>query len=148
MGAATDRDQARFGIARADQDAFAAESHTRAAAAIKAGRLAEEIVKVTVTGRGGDVLVEDDEGVRPGTTVERLAALPPAFSDGGAITAGSASQLSDGACAVIVMDSERAARMGLSILAEIGASPDPIPRCCCSPPTLSATHYAATEPSS
>jgi len=71
MGAATDRDQARFGIARPDQDAFAAESHARAAAAIKAGRLAEEIVPVTVSGRGGDVLVEDDEGVRPDTTLRR-----------------------------------------------------------------------------
>ena len=81
MGAATDRDQARFGITRRDQDAFAAESHTRAAAAIKAGRLAEEIVPVTVSGRGRDVLVEDDEGCGR-TPPERLAALPPAFSEG------------------------------------------------------------------
>ena len=121
MGAATERHQARFGITREDQDAFAAESHARAAAAIKAGRLAEETVPVTVPGRNGDVTVEDDEGVRPGTTLERLAALPPGFSDGGTITAGSASQLSDGACAAIIMDMGRAEQLGLPWLAEIGA---------------------------
>jgi acetyl-CoA C-acetyltransferase len=121
MGAATDRYQAGFGISRRDQDAFAAQSHARAAAAIKAGRLAAEIAAVTVPARTTDVLVEDDEGVRPDTTQERLAALPPAFGEGGTITAGSASQLSDGACAVVVMDSARAERMGLPWLAEIGA---------------------------
>jgi acetyl-CoA C-acetyltransferase len=126
MGAATDRYQAGSGISRRDQDAFAAQSHARAASAIKAGRLAEEIAAVTVPARtgnvlAGDVLVEDDEGVRPGTTAERLAALPPAFAEGGTITAGSASQLSDGACAVVVMSRDRAERMGLPWLAEIGA---------------------------
>jgi acetyl-CoA C-acetyltransferase len=130
MGAATERYQSEFGISREDQDAFAAESHARAAAAIKDGRLAEETVPVTVRGSKGDLTVEDDEGVRPGTTPERLAALPAAFSEGGTITAGSASQLSDGACAVIVMSKERAMRSGLPWLAEIGAygtvaGPDP-----------------------
>lgn len=130
MGAATERYQSEFGISREDQDAFAAESHARAAAAIKAGRLAEETVPVTVRGSKGDLTAEDDEGVRPGTTPERLAALPAAFSEGGTITAGSASQLSDGACAVVVMSKERAMRSGLPWLAEIGAygtvaGPDP-----------------------
>jgi acetyl-CoA C-acetyltransferase len=130
MGAATDRYQEGFGISREAQDAFAAESHARAAAAIKEGRLAEEITPVaTVRGRKGDVTVEDDEGVRP-ATAERLAALPAAFSAGGTITAGSASQLSDGACAVVVMSKDKAAQLGLPWLAELGAygtvaGPDP-----------------------
>jgi acetyl-CoA C-acetyltransferase len=131
MGAATERYQAGLGISRQDQDAFAAESHARAAAAIKEGRLAEEIVPVaTVRGRKGDVTVEGDEGVRPGTTPERLAALPAAFATDGTITAGSASQLSDGACAVVVTSAERARELGLRWIAEIGAygtvaGPDP-----------------------
>ena len=130
MGAATERYQAGLGISREDQDAFGAESHARAAAAIKAGRLAEEIVPLTADGRQSSVLVENDEGVRPGTTAERLARLAPAFSEGGTITAGSASQLSDGACAVVVMSKERAVREGLPWIAEIGgygavAGPDP-----------------------
>jgi acetyl-CoA C-acetyltransferase len=130
MGAATERYQAGLGISRQDQDAFAAESHARAAAAIKEGRLAEEIAALTVDGRKESVLVENDEGVRPGTTAERLARLQPAFSESGTITAGSASQLSDGACAVVVMDARHAERLGLPWIAEIGAygtvaGPDP-----------------------
>jgi acetyl-CoA C-acetyltransferase len=130
MGAATDRYQADLGISREDQDTFAAESHARAAAAIKAGRLAEEIAPVTVPGRKEEVTVEQDEGVRPGTTAERLARLRSAFSEHGTITAGSASQLSDGACAVVVMDKGRAEQRDLPWLAEIGrygtvAGPDP-----------------------
>ncbi len=130
MGAATERYQAGNGFTRADQDAFAADSHARAADAIKAGRLAEEITPVTVGGRKGEVTVEDDEGVRPGITADRLAALPPAFSPEGTITAGSACQLSDGACAVVVMGKERAEQLGLDWLAEVGAygtvaGPDP-----------------------
>jgi acetyl-CoA C-acetyltransferase len=131
MGAATERYQEGFGICREAQDAFAAESHARAASAIKEGRLAEEITPVaTVRGRKGDVTVEIDEGVRPGTTAERLAALPAAFGAGGTITAGSASQLSDGACAVVVMSKDKATQLGLPWLAELGAygtvaGPDP-----------------------
>ncbi len=130
MGAATERYQAGNGFSRADQDAFAAESHARAADAIKAGRFAEEITPVTVRGRKGELTVEDDEGVRPGITAEQLAALPPAFAPDGTITAGSASQLSDGACAVVVMARERAEQLGLEWLAELGgygtvAGPDP-----------------------
>ncbi|MGH3244594.1 MAG: acetyl-CoA C-acyltransferase [Trebonia sp.] len=130
MGAATERYQAGLGISRADQDSFAAESHARAAAAIKEGRLADEIIPVTAPGRKGEVTVEHDEGVRPGTTAGRLAGLRPAFSPDGTITAATASQLSDGACAVVVMSKDRAARLGLPWLAEIGgygtvAGPDP-----------------------
>ena len=130
MGAATERYQAGLGLSREDQDEFAAESHARAAAAAKDGRLAEEIAPVMIAGRRGDVTVEADEGVRPGTTAEKLAELPPAFAKGGTITAGSASQLSDGACAVVVMSREAAERRGLEWLAEVGsygtvAGPDP-----------------------
>jgi acetyl-CoA C-acetyltransferase len=130
MGAATEKYQGPLGISRADQDEFAAASHARAAAAIKEGRLAEEIVPVTIKGRKGDVIVEEDEGVRPGTTAESLGKLRPAFAAGGTITAGSASQLSDGACAVVVMSEERAGRLGLPVLAALGAygtvaGPDP-----------------------
>jgi acetyl-CoA C-acetyltransferase len=120
MGAATERYQAGLGISRAQQDEFAAESHARAAAAIKDGVLAEEIVPVTIAGRRGSVTVTDDEGVRPGTTADKLAGLRPAFAENGNITAGSASQLSDGACAVVVTSRERAAELGLPVLAEIG----------------------------
>jgi acetyl-CoA C-acetyltransferase len=132
MGAATDKYQTRLGgIGRGDQDEFAAESHARAAAAVKEGRLGEETVAVSAAGHKGEVVsLEQDEGIRPGTTAERLARLRAAFSPGGTITAGSASQLSDGACAVVVMDASEAARRGLPWLAEIGgygtaAGPDP-----------------------
>jgi acetyl-CoA C-acetyltransferase len=85
---------------------------------------------VTAAGRRGEVTLEQDEGIRPGTTAERLARLPAAFRPDGTITAGSASQLSDGACAVVVMDKGEAERRGLAWLAEIGgygtvAGPDP-----------------------
>ena len=130
MGAATERYQAGLGISRWAQDTFAAESHARAAAAIKAGRLAQEIVPIILSGRNGEVTIDQDEGVRPGTTAEQLAKLPSAFSDCGTITAGSASQLSDGACAVVVMSKDRASQLGMSWLAGIGsygtvAGPDP-----------------------
>ena len=121
MGAATERYQGGLGISRDEQDAFAAQSHARAADAIKAGRLAEEIAPVTIATRKGDVTVEDDEGVRPGTTTDKLAGLPPAFSADGTITAGSASQLSDGACAVVVASKDYAERARLTPLADIGA---------------------------
>ena len=130
MGAATEGYQGPLGISRADQDEFAAASHARAASAIKEGRLSDEVVPVTIKGRKGDVVVESDEGVRPETTVESLGRLKPAFAAGGTITAGSASQLSDGACAVVVTSREHASALGLPVLAEIGAygtvaGPDP-----------------------
>jgi len=130
MGAATDHHQRPLGISREAQDEFAAASHRRAAAAIDAGRLAEEIVPVTVTTRRGEAVVDTDEGVRRDTTLEGLAALRPAFGADGTITAGSASQLSDGAAALVVMSRSEAERQGLTWLAEIVsygtvAGPDP-----------------------
>jgi acetyl-CoA C-acetyltransferase len=113
MGAGTERYAASAGIAREPQDDLAAKSHERASAAIKEGRFADEIVAVEVPQRRGDPLVVDtDEGVRPGTTVESLAALRPAFDKAGNITAGNASQLSDGAAAVIVTSKASAERLG------------------------------------
>jgi acetyl-CoA C-acetyltransferase len=119
MGAATERHQSPFALTREEQDEFAAASHARAAAAIAAGRFADEITSVTISTRKGDVVVDTDEGVRAGTTAETLANLRPAFSREGTITAGSASQLSDGAAALIVMSKEEAERRGLEWLAEI-----------------------------
>ena len=121
MGLGTDR-YARgvTGLDRSRQDAFSAQSHERAAAAMKDGRFADEIVPVAVPQRRGDpLLVESDEGVRPGTTAESLAALRPAFDPGGSITAGNASQISDGASALVVMSALKAAQLGLRPLGEI-----------------------------
>jgi acetyl-CoA C-acetyltransferase len=108
-------------LTREEQDAFAARSHQRAAAAAASGVFAAEIEPVVIRGRKGSVTVDADEGIRPNTTVETLATLPPAFRSDGTITAGSASQISDGAAAVVVMDRDLAERRGLPWLAEIGA---------------------------
>ena len=130
MGALSDGANRRLGIDRAVQDEWAARSHERAAAAAK-GALREEIAPLSVPQRKGEpVLVEEDEGIRPGTTVETLAKLRPAFSPEGSITAGNASQLSDGAAAVVVTSRERARAEGLPVLATIVsygtvAGPDP-----------------------
>src|SRR3984957_2689604 len=122
MGESTERSGRKLGITRAEQDEFAAMSHQRAAAAAKNGLFAAEIVPVPVPQRGGDLLnVTDDEGIRPGTTVETLAKLRPAFGKDGTITAGTASQISDGAAAVVVMSAEAARQAGADVLAEIGA---------------------------
>ncbi|HVL90543.1 MAG TPA: acetyl-CoA C-acetyltransferase [Actinomycetota bacterium] len=122
MGDSSDDVNKKLGIGRAEQDEWAARSHERAADATKAGRLAEEIVPVAVPQRKGDpILVEEDEGIRPGTTVESLAKLAPAFQKDGTITAGSASQISDGGAAMIVMSEEKAASLGLTPLATIVA---------------------------
>ncbi len=122
MGEATEGFNSRYGLTREDQDAFSARSHQRAAAAAQAGVFAEEIVPVSIPQRKGDpVLFDHDEGIRPETTVESLGALRPAFAKDGTITAGSASQISDGAAAVVVMSRERAEELGLPWLAEIGA---------------------------
>jgi acetyl-CoA C-acetyltransferase len=122
MGEATDRGNGPRGITRADQDAFAARSHQLAATAQKNGAFAEEITPVTIPQRKGDpVVITEDEGVRPETTVEVLAKLRPAFVPEGTITAGTSSPISDGACAVVVMRKERAEELGLSWIAEIGA---------------------------
>jgi acetyl-CoA C-acetyltransferase len=115
-------------ITRERQDAFAAASHERAAAAIKDGRFVEEIVPVSVAQRKGTVVVETDEGVRPETTAESLAALRPAFAKDGTITAGNASQISDGGAAVIVASKAAAERLGRSLGEVVGygqvAGPD------------------------
>ncbi|PWI12114.1 acetyl-CoA C-acyltransferase [Streptomyces sp. NWU339] len=126
MGAATERYQAPFGITRSEQDEFSALSHRRAAAARTAGLFAEEITAVRI----GRAEVTEDEGIRPDTMPETLGRLRPAFGGEGTITAGSSSQLSDGAAAVVVVSRERAEREGWPILAEIGAygsvaGPDP-----------------------
>ena len=122
MGGLTDKQNAVLGITRKEQDAFAARSHQRAAAAQKDGRFADEIVPVRIPQRRGDPLVVDsDEGVRPETTAESLAKLRPAFAGDGTVTAGSASQIADGGCAVVVTSRTKAEELGLEWLAEIGA---------------------------
>ena len=122
MGESTERHGAKLGITRQEQDEYAARSHQRAALAAKNGVLAEEIVPVAVPRRGKEPdLFTRDEGVRPGATLESLAKLPPVFATDGTITAGTASQISDGAAAVVVMSAEAAHRAGAHVLAEIGA---------------------------
>ncbi|HET9897716.1 MAG TPA: acetyl-CoA C-acetyltransferase [Streptosporangiaceae bacterium] len=121
MGESTERHCARLGISRAEQDEFAARSHERAAAAIKNGLMAQEIVPVPVPQRRGDpVLFDTDEGVRADTSVETLSKLRPSFTADGTITAGTASQISDGACAVVVMSAEAAAAAGVAVLVVVG----------------------------
>ncbi|HEY2280640.1 MAG TPA: acetyl-CoA C-acetyltransferase [Streptosporangiaceae bacterium] len=123
MGESTERLGAGLGISRAEQDEFAALSHQRAAAAVKNGVLAEEIVGVAVPRRGGEpLLFDEDEGIRPETTAESLGRLRPAFTPDGTITAGTASQISDGAAAVVVMARETAEVLGAQVLAEVGAA--------------------------
>jgi len=122
MGESTERFNARHGLTREDQDAFAARSHQLAAKAVANGVFDEEIVAVPIPQRKGDpVLFAQDEGIRADTTVESLAGLRPAFAKDGTITAGSASQISDGAAAVVVMSKTKARELGLPWLAEIGA---------------------------
>jgi acetyl-CoA C-acetyltransferase len=108
-------------LTRAEQDEFAAQSHQKAALAWKNGVFADEVVPVTVKTRKGEVVVSEDEGVRGDTTAESLGRLRPAFSKEGTITAASSSQISDGACAVVVMSKAKAEELGLEWLAEIGA---------------------------
>jgi acetyl-CoA C-acetyltransferase len=120
MGESTERYNDRYGLTREEQDAFSAQSHQRAAAS--ADVLAEEITPVSVPQRRGDpIVVSRDEGVRAETTTESLGGLRPAFAKGGTITAGNASQISDGAAAVVVMSKAKAEELGLTWLAEIGA---------------------------
>ncbi|WP_219462886.1 acetyl-CoA C-acetyltransferase [Nonomuraea rhizosphaerae] len=121
MGESTERYNARLGIGREEQDALSARSHQLAAAAAKNGAFEDEIVPVEIPQRRGEpVVVKEDEGVRGDTTVEVLSRLRPSFAADGTITAGSASQISDGACAVVVMSKDKATELGLPWLAEIG----------------------------
>ncbi len=122
MGAGTDEMNREFGVDRVVQDAWAARSHARAARAWDEGRFADEVVAVTVPQRRGDPTVVDrDEGIRADTTAGKLASLSPAFSPDGTVTAGNASQISDGACAVVVASEEAVERLGLSPIARIEA---------------------------
>jgi len=122
MGALTEACNAELGISREEQDAFSARSHQRAAEAWKNGLFDDEVVPVEIPQRKGDpVQFKDDEGIRADTTAESLARLRPAFSKDGTITAGSSSQISDGAAAVVVMSKAKAEELGLTWLAEIGA---------------------------
>ena len=123
MGELTDGcNAAGLGLSRKEQDAFSARSHQRAAEGWKNGVFDDEVVPVEIPQRRGDpVLFAEDEGIRADTTVESLAKLRPAFGKDGTITAGSASQISDGACAVVVMSRAKADDLGLTWLADIGA---------------------------
>jgi len=119
MGESTERSGTKLGITRAEQDAFAALSHQRAAEAQRNGHFAEEIVPIKAGGRDTDKIIDTDEGVRPDATAESLGRLRPAFTKDGTITAGSASPISDGAAAVVVMSRAKAEELGLSWIAEI-----------------------------
>ncbi|RSM63081.1 acetyl-CoA C-acyltransferase [Amycolatopsis sp. WAC 01376] len=122
MGSSTEKYNSRYGITREQQDEFSARSHQRAAAAIAEGRFDAEIAPVSIPQRKGDpVVFSKDEGVRADTTAEGLAKLRPAFASDGTITAGSASQISDGAAALLVASKALAEKLGLTALAEIGA---------------------------
>jgi acetyl-CoA C-acetyltransferase len=125
MGESTEKHNTRLGIERAPQDAFGALSHQRAAAAQKNGLFEAEIAPVEIPQRKGEpVVFSRDEGIRPETTAESLGRLRPAFggaSGTGTITAGTASQISDGAAAVVVMSRAKAEELGLEWIAEIGA---------------------------
>ena len=119
MAAQNSQVSAEMGITREQQDAWALRSHLRAIAAIDAGRLADEIVPVTIPGRRGDTVVDTDEGPRRDTSAERLAALPPVFSKDGATTAGNAPGVNDGAAALVLASEDWARERGLSPLAVI-----------------------------
>lgn len=123
MGASTERHNPRFGLTREAQDEVAARSHQRAAAARDGGVFEGEIVSVSVPQRRGEpVVLTADEGIRPETTVETLAGLRPAFAEGGSITAGNSSQISDGASAVVVTTRANAEAQGWPVLVTVGAS--------------------------
>ena len=120
MGDGTERDASKATISRSAMDEFSAQSHERAAAAQKDGLFEAEISPVSVPQRGGDSLIVDtDEGVRPGTTAESLAKLRAAFAADGAVTAGNASQISDGGCALVMMSPSKAEELGAQISARV-----------------------------
>jgi acetyl-CoA C-acetyltransferase len=120
MGESSDHKNQRLGIGRAEQDEWAARSHQRAEEATASGTFAAEIVPVTVPQRkGDDVQVDRDDGIRPESTAEALGSLSPAFVTGGTITAGNASQISDGAAALLLAERDAAEASGAPIVAEI-----------------------------
>lgn len=119
MGTTAENVAAKWDISRDTQDAFAAASQQKAEAAQAAGKFADEIVPVTVKNRRGDVVVDADEYIKPGTTAETLAKLRPAFSKEGSVTAGNASGLNDGAAALVLMSSDEASKRGAKPLARV-----------------------------
>lgn len=122
MGESTEKYTAEKGLKRQAQDEFSAQSHAKAAAALLTGVFEKEIVPVSIPQRKGDpILFATDEGVREDTTVDVLAGLRPAFAKDGLITAGSSSQISDGAAAIVVMSEAKAKELGIDYLAKIGA---------------------------
>ena len=122
MGALTEQRNDVDKFSRAEQDEYAANSHRKAAAAWKDGVFVDEVVGVPIPQRKGEAIdFAEDEGIRANTTAESLAGLRPAFRKDGTITAGSASQISDGGCAVVVMNKAKAEALGLTWLCEIGA---------------------------
>ena len=122
MGVSTEKYNARYNVTREEQDAFSARSHQLAAKAAENGVFEQEIAPVAIPQRKGDpILFSTDEGVRADTTADSLGKLRPAFAADGTITAGSASQISDGAAAVVVMSKAKAEELGLEWIAEIGA---------------------------
>jgi acetyl-CoA C-acetyltransferase len=121
MGVTAENVAKAYQITREDQDALALRSQQRASAAQKAGKFKDEIVAVTVKGRKGDVVVDQDEYIRGDSTAEGLAKLRPAFAKDGTVTAGNASGLNDGACALVVMSAAEASKRGLKLLARIAA---------------------------
>ncbi len=121
MGTTAENIAARWQLTREDQDRFATASQNKAEAAQKAGRFKDEIAPVTVSSRKGDVVVDQDEYIKAGTTLEGLAKLRPAFSKDGTVTAGNASGINDGAAALVLMTAAEAARRGLTPLARIAS---------------------------
>jgi acetyl-CoA C-acetyltransferase len=121
MGTTAENVAREFQITRADQDQFAVASQNKAEAAQKAGKFKDEIVPVTVKSRKGDVVVTDDEYIRPGTTIDSLTKLKPAFQKEGTVTAGNASGINDGAGAVVLMTADEAKRRGVKPLARIAS---------------------------
>ncbi|NVK35259.1 MAG: acetyl-CoA C-acyltransferase, partial [Rhodobacteraceae bacterium] len=119
MGQTAENVADQWGVSRDDQDAFALASQNKAEAAQKAGKFKDEITPVTVKGRKGDTIVEDDEYIRHGATLESMTKLRPAFAKEGSVTAGNASGINDGAAALVVMSASEAEKRGLTPLARI-----------------------------
>jgi acetyl-CoA C-acetyltransferase len=121
MGTTAENVAQKWQITREEQDRFAVASQNKAEAAQNAGRFKEEIAPVTVASRKGDIVVDQDEYVRPGTTLDAVSKLKPAFSKDGTVTAGNASGLNDGAAALVIMSASEASRRGLTPLARISS---------------------------
>jgi acetyl-CoA C-acetyltransferase len=121
MGNTAENVAQRWQLTRDEQDQFAVASQNKAEAAQKSGRFKDEIVPFTIASRKGDIVVDQDEYIRPGTTIDAVAKLKPAFSKDGTVTAGNASGINDGAAAVVLMTAEEAQRRGLKVLARIAS---------------------------